>query len=85
VHGAERHAEGGVTHEFLHGLRCRTAHETDWQGRMWAYDLEVPVLSVFFGITIRIYFEGHAPPHLHVAYAEYAAVLEIDSGKHHAA
>jgi len=56
-----------VTHEFLHGLRCRTAHETDWQGRMWAYDLEVPVLSVFFGITIRIYFEGHAPPHLHVA------------------
>ncbi|MDX2055996.1 MAG: DUF4160 domain-containing protein [Polyangiaceae bacterium] len=38
-------------------------------------------MSVFFGITIRVYFEDHAPPHIHVAYAEFNAVVGIDSGE----
>jgi hypothetical protein len=28
----------------------------------------VPVVSVFFGIIIRMYFGDHAPPHFHAEY-----------------
>jgi hypothetical protein len=45
------------------------------------YDRGVPVLSTFFGIVVRVYFDDHAPPHIHVQYAEYRAVVEIASGK----
>lgn len=41
----------------------------------------MPILSTFFGITVRVYFEDHAPPHIHVEYAEHQAVVEIASGK----
>ena len=41
----------------------------------------MPILSVFFGITVRVYYEDHAPPHVHVSYAEYRAVVEIETGK----
>jgi hypothetical protein len=41
----------------------------------------VPILSVFFGITIRVFFEDHAPPHVHIEYAEYRAVIEIATGR----
>lgn len=41
----------------------------------------MPVLSTFFGITIRMYFADHAPPHFHVQYAEFQAVVEIGSGR----
>jgi hypothetical protein len=40
----------------------------------------VPVLSVFFGITVRVYFEDHAPPHIHVEYGEHRAIVEIETG-----
>lgn len=41
----------------------------------------MPVLSVFFGITIRVYFEDHAPPHIHVEYGDHRAIVEIETGK----
>jgi hypothetical protein len=41
----------------------------------------VPVLSTFFGIVVRVYFEDHAPPHIHVEYAEHRAVVDIVTGK----
>ena len=28
--------------------------------------LVIPVISYFFGIYIRMYFDDHAPPHFHV-------------------
>jgi len=28
----------------------------------------VPVISNFFGIYVRMYFDDHAPPHIHVEY-----------------
>jgi len=37
----------------------------------------MPELSRFFGIIIRIRFGDHAPPHFHVEYGEYRAVLDI--------
>ncbi len=33
----------------------------------------MPVLSTFFGITIKIYQGDHNPPHLHIEYAEFNA------------
>jgi hypothetical protein len=29
----------------------------------------VPRISSFYGITVAMYFNDHAPPHFHVAYA----------------
>jgi hypothetical protein len=39
----------------------------------------MPTLSVFFGVTIRMYYDDHAPPHFHAYYGEHAAVVEIES------
>lgn len=37
----------------------------------------MPEISRFLGIVIMMYFDEHNPPHFHVKYNEYAAVLEI--------
>jgi Domain of unknown function (DUF4160) len=37
----------------------------------------MPTISHFFGITIRMYYEDHAPPHFHVYYGEHNAIIEI--------
>ncbi|MGA2441387.1 MAG: DUF4160 domain-containing protein [Tepidisphaeraceae bacterium] len=39
----------------------------------------MPTISVFFGITIRMYFDDHAPPHFHVYYGEHAATIDIET------
>jgi hypothetical protein len=39
----------------------------------------MPTISVFFGIVIRMYYDDHGPPHFHVYYGEYAAVINIDT------
>ncbi|MGA3065679.1 MAG: DUF4160 domain-containing protein [Tepidisphaeraceae bacterium] len=39
----------------------------------------MPTISVFFGVTIRMYYDDHAPPHFHAYYGEHAAVVEIDT------
>ena len=41
----------------------------------------MPVLSVFYGITIYLNTRGeHNPPHIHAKYGEYEAAFEIASG-----
>ncbi|MDZ4162532.1 MAG: DUF4160 domain-containing protein [Burkholderiales bacterium] len=40
----------------------------------------MPILSVFFGITIRMWFDDHPPPHIHVEYQGFEASVEISSG-----
>lgn len=40
----------------------------------------MPIVSTFFGIVVRVYFDDHAPPHFHVQYAEHRAVIELDTG-----
>ena len=39
----------------------------------------MPIISRFFGIIIRMFFNEHAPPHFHAEYAEHRAVINIRS------
>jgi len=39
----------------------------------------MPTISRFFGITIRMYYEDHLPPHFHAYYGEYGAAIAIGS------
>jgi hypothetical protein len=41
----------------------------------------MPVISYFFGIYIRMYFDDHAPPHFHVEYQGHEAFVAIESGE----
>jgi hypothetical protein len=41
----------------------------------------VPILSLFYGIIVRMYKEisgKHHKPHIHVEYSEYQAVVALD-------
>lgn len=37
----------------------------------------MPTISMFYGILIRMFFDDHAPPHFHVQYGEFKAVIDI--------
>ena len=37
----------------------------------------MPIISRFFGIIIRMFFNEHAPPHFHAEYGESRAVIGI--------
>lgn len=37
----------------------------------------MPLLSSFYGISIKMFFEDHAPPHFHAEYAGFKAVIDI--------
>jgi hypothetical protein len=37
----------------------------------------MPVISRFFGIIIRMFFNEHVPPHFHAEYAEHRAIVNI--------
>lgn len=39
----------------------------------------MPLISRFFGITIWIYWDDHAPPHFHARYNEFNAKIEIET------
>lgn len=41
----------------------------------------MPVISRFYGLTIKMYLLGkeHNPPHFHVLYGEYNAVIDIQT------
>jgi len=43
----------------------------------------MPVLSRFYGIVIRMYFQQaeHNPPHIHALYGEDIAAIDIQSGE----
>lgn len=44
----------------------------------------MPILSMFYGIVIRMYFydnKQHHVPHVHAEYAEDQAVFSIDDGE----
>ncbi|MFO7728639.1 MAG: DUF4160 domain-containing protein [Desulfonatronovibrio sp.] len=40
----------------------------------------MPVLSIFFGIIIRMRHDDHPPPHIHAAYQGFEALIEIKTG-----
>ncbi len=37
----------------------------------------MPTISMFYGLIIQMYFREHAPPHFHVKYGEFKAVVDI--------
>ena len=49
----------------------RTAYLADSVGGM-------PVISVFFGIVIRMYYEDHDPPHIHAEHQGHRAKVDFD-------
>ena len=40
----------------------------------------MPIISTFFGITVRMYFADHGPPHVHVDYQGQEALVAIADG-----
>lgn len=41
----------------------------------------MPIISIFFGIVIRINFRDHNPPHLHADHGDREAVFNIRTGE----
>jgi hypothetical protein len=44
----------------------------------------MPIISMFYGIIIRLYLidnKGHNLPHFHAKYAEYEASISIENGE----
>lgn len=41
----------------------------------------MPIISIFFGIVIRLYHGDHNPPHFLATYGEFEVIIEIKSGK----
>lgn len=40
----------------------------------------MPEISNFYGIAIYMYINEHNPPHFHVVYQEYKAIVSINDG-----
>lgn len=38
----------------------------------------MPLLSMFYGIIIRMYFDDHNPPHFHASYQGSHATFSLD-------
>ena len=38
----------------------------------------MPIISTFFGIIIRMYFDDHDPPHFHAEYQGETAIVGLD-------
>ena len=41
----------------------------------------MPEISRFYGIIIKMYFNEHNPPHFHVEYQDYEAIVNIETGE----
>lgn len=41
----------------------------------------MPILSVFFGIIVRMWHDDHPPPHIHVEYQGFEALVDIATGE----
>ena len=41
----------------------------------------MPIISLFYGIIVRMNFDDYNPPHFHADYQGYKAVFDIGSGK----
>ena len=41
----------------------------------------MPIISLFFGIVIRMYHDDHPPPHFHAAYQGFEAFVRISDGE----
>ena len=39
----------------------------------------MPIISMFYGIIIRMYFNDHVPPHFHAHYGEHQGEITIET------
>jgi hypothetical protein len=42
---------------------------------------QMPEISRFFGIIIKMFFDDHNLPHFHAEFQEFRAIIEIDGAK----
>ena len=47
---------------------------------IWKIRLPMPEISKFYGILIYMYVDDHNPPHFHVWYNNYKAIVFIKDG-----
>jgi hypothetical protein len=40
----------------------------------------MPTIAIFYGIMIQMYWRDHPPPHVHVLYQGFEAVVDIETG-----
>jgi len=45
-----------------------------WAKAVYCYEETMPILSVFFGIIVRMWHDDHPPPHIHVEYQGFEAL-----------
>ncbi len=38
----------------------------------------MPVISMFYGIIIKMYYNDHNPPHFHATYGDEQAIISLD-------
>ena len=41
----------------------------------------MPIISMFFGIVIKMHYRDHNPPHFHAEYQGFEALFEITTGE----
>jgi len=39
----------------------------------------MPVITMFYGIVIKMFFRDHLPPHIHAVYGEYNGLFDLDT------
>jgi len=39
----------------------------------------MPIITNFYGIIIKMYFNDHLPPHFHAIYNEYNAIFDLNT------
>ncbi len=40
----------------------------------------MPTIAIFFGIIVRMWHDDHPPPHIHVEYQGFEALVTIETG-----
>ena len=40
----------------------------------------MPIISIFYGIAVSMYFGDHPPPHIHIECQGYEALVRISDG-----
>jgi hypothetical protein len=40
----------------------------------------MPEISRFYGIVVRMFYNDHNPPHIHIEYQDYDATIDLEDG-----
>ena len=40
----------------------------------------MPTIAIFYGMIVQMYWRDHPPPHIHVLYQGFEAVVDIETG-----